>query len=324
MVFKNFKSVPISRLGIGTVQFGFDYGINNQKGQVTYEEVLTILARAREGGVNFLDTSRAYGTSEEVLGKAIAELNAGADFSLCTKLDLPPKWQELSEREVMDHAKSSFEKSMEALKADSIPFYLLHNMEYYRYGGGTIWEFVKEMQKAGHLGHIGVSIGIGPEEALEALEDDRVEVIQIPYNLFDWRWDKAGVLTAAAARNVMVVNRSTYLQGLLVMPLEDVEEKLSRAVPYRKRLDELVRKCGCNLKELVLHYVFSNQDITTTILGVDTPDQFTENLSIFNNDNVPAEILHEAQDIFKDVPEEVLNPSLWNQPYKGNEYNPEK
>ena len=45
----------ISRLGIGTVQFGMPYGINNDRGQVPYSEVLSILETAVERGVTFID-----------------------------------------------------------------------------------------------------------------------------------------------------------------------------------------------------------------------------------------------------------------------------
>ncbi|MFP4383124.1 MAG: aldo/keto reductase, partial [Spirochaetia bacterium] len=210
------------------------------------------------------------------------------------------------------------------LRLDKIPFYLLHKLDFYTYAGGIIWEFVKEQQDKGFLGHIGVSIGGGPDEALTAIADERMEIIQIPYNIYDWRWKKAGVFDQAAAGNVMIVNRSTYLQGLLVMSQEDAAEKLPRSLPYRERLEETAVKWGCSLKELVLQYVLSNSGITSTILGVDSPEQFEENISIFNSGTIPEDVLKEAYTRFSDVPENVLNPALWNQPYKGNQYKSKK
>lgn len=324
MIYRNFKGAEISRLGIGTVQFGFDYGINNKLGQVSYQDVLSILEKAREEGVNFLDTSRAYGTSEEVLGKALKEIEGRDDFFVCTKLDLPRNWNELPENEVLQNARDSFSESMETLRLGKIPFYLLHKLDYYTYAGGVIWEFLKEQQDKGFLGRIGISIGGGPDEALTALSDGRMEIIQIPYNIYDWRWTKAGVFEQAASRDVMIVNRSTFLQGLLVMTQDDAAEKLPRSLPYRKRLEETADEWGCSLKELVLQYVFSNPGITSTILGVDSPEQFGENISIFNNSSVPEDVLEKAYNRFTDVPEDVLNPALWNQPYKGNQYKSKK
>ncbi|MCK5155856.1 MAG: aldo/keto reductase, partial [Spirochaetales bacterium] len=103
------SSVEISRLGLGTVQFGFDYGINNTRGQVPYDEVCRMLIRASDQGINFLDTSRLYGSSESVLGKAIAEI--GREFTVCTKLDLPKNYTELGEKEIRDAVNASFMQS---------------------------------------------------------------------------------------------------------------------------------------------------------------------------------------------------------------------
>ena len=58
-----------NKLVLGTVQFGLDYGVNNQSGQVQQSEVNKILQLAKESGIKKIDTSSAYGTSESVLGK---------------------------------------------------------------------------------------------------------------------------------------------------------------------------------------------------------------------------------------------------------------
>ncbi|NMC45140.1 MAG: hypothetical protein GYA46_14565, partial [candidate division Zixibacteria bacterium] len=58
----------ISRLGLGAVQFGLDYGIANRRGKTVLEEVRDILACAAERGIRTVDTAPAYGDSEEVLG----------------------------------------------------------------------------------------------------------------------------------------------------------------------------------------------------------------------------------------------------------------
>ena len=62
-----------SKMMLGTVQFGLNYGIANKEGQPSLEKVKGILRSAAEFGVNTLDTAAAYGTSEEVLGQALEE-----------------------------------------------------------------------------------------------------------------------------------------------------------------------------------------------------------------------------------------------------------
>ena len=61
----------MSKLVLGTVQFGINYGINNTSGQVPLSEVVEILKIATKAGIKTLDTSSGYGESEMVLGKAM-------------------------------------------------------------------------------------------------------------------------------------------------------------------------------------------------------------------------------------------------------------
>ena len=71
-------------LALGTVQWGLAYGIANRQGRPTPQEVGEILARARAAGVTTLDTARAYGDSEGVIGEFIGD---APDWRIVTKLD---------------------------------------------------------------------------------------------------------------------------------------------------------------------------------------------------------------------------------------------
>ncbi|MDB4129586.1 aldo/keto reductase, partial [Flavobacteriaceae bacterium] len=81
-----------SKLMLGTVQFGIDYGINNKDGVPSIKEVFEILDFAYNNGVRFLDTAEAYGDSQSVIGKF--HLQNNNKFKIVTKFsplrkDLP-------------------------------------------------------------------------------------------------------------------------------------------------------------------------------------------------------------------------------------------
>lgn len=59
----------MSRLALGTVQFGMSYGISNTAGQVPQDEVAKILDYCKANGIDTLDTARGYGESEAVIGQ---------------------------------------------------------------------------------------------------------------------------------------------------------------------------------------------------------------------------------------------------------------
>ena len=75
-----------SKLVLGTVQFGLDYGINNRIGQPDLTEVFKILDLARGAGIQLLDTARAYGEAEERLGTYFDQSSEPRHFQLITKL----------------------------------------------------------------------------------------------------------------------------------------------------------------------------------------------------------------------------------------------
>ncbi len=313
MEYPPFKELKISRFGIGTVQFGLEYGINNKTGQVSYSDVLNIFETALENGVNFIDTSRVYGTSEETIGKALREIGAVDDFVICTKLDLSENYHEKTDEAVLDEVKDALRKSMESLGLATIPFYLLHRPEYRTFRDGLIWNYLKEAVSKGTVGHLGVSIAMGPSEAIECFKDPAVEAIQIPYNVFDARWDKAGILAVASERGIAVFNRSSYLKGLLLMEMDEVPEHVTESLCYKESLNRIAAEAGLEVKELVLRYVFSVPEITSTIIGIDSQTQFKENLRIYEKEPLERALIQKIRTAFGEVPEYVLNPFLWDQ-----------
>ncbi|RKY68208.1 MAG: hypothetical protein DRP97_06590 [Candidatus Latescibacterota bacterium] len=313
MEYPPFKERKISRFGIGTVQFGLDYGINNKTGQVPYSDVLSIFETALENGVNFIDTSRVYGTSEETIGKALREIGAVDDFILCTKLDISENYHEKSDETVRGEVQDSLRQSLEALRIDTIPVYLLHRPEHRTFRDGLIWDYLKEASTKGMIGRLGVSIADGPSEAIECFEDPALEAIQIPYNVFDARWDKAGVLKVASERGIAVFNRSSYLKGLLLMEMDEVPEHVTESLCYKESLNRIAAEAGLGVKEMALRYVFSVPEITSTIIGIDSQVQFKENLRIYEKGPLDGVLIQRIKTAFRDIPEYVLNPFLWDQ-----------
>lgn len=314
----NMQSDGISRIGLGTVQFGFDYGINNSRGQVPYDEVCRILEYGSEKGITFLDTSRAYGESETVLGRALEETGLSGKYEVCTKLDLPKDYQNMSDRELEKTTRQSLAKSLEALRLNAIPIYLLHTYDYMRIRDGLVWSvLVSELHK-GRIGILGVSIGRGPEEALEGLKDPHVRAIQIPYNVFDHRWEQQGVFDSCRDNNIVLINRSTYLQGLLLMEPEKAVLRVPAAKGYISELHRIARRLNLSVKELVFRFVLQEDAIASTLIGVDSLEQLTENIDLYEKGRLDEEIVETIRKVFMGTPVELVNPALWNIPYPHN------
>ena len=115
------SGLKISPICLGTMMFG---------GPTDEAISLRIVARAREAGINFIDTADAYsgGQSEQVVGRAIA--NARGKWVLATKLANPmgddPNRSGLSRRWVLQAA----EESLKRLGTDHIDIYYLHKEDH--------------------------------------------------------------------------------------------------------------------------------------------------------------------------------------------------
>ena len=107
------------KLGLGTVQFGCDYGISNTKGQVLIDEVVKILDYALKNGIDIIDTASLYGNSEAVLGQFDL-----SKFKVVTKTSKVN--YKISKEENLTVFKTAFENSLKNLNQKSIYGLLFH------------------------------------------------------------------------------------------------------------------------------------------------------------------------------------------------------
>lgn len=299
------------RLALGTVQFGIDYGVNNPKGKVPYDEVVAILDRCRETGIDFLDTSRKYGNSEEVLGSAIEELKAAKEFSVCTKLDLPSDYKTFGKSKLKDAIIRCVEESREALRVETIPHYLLHTYDYMLLENGYVWEVLQALKGDGVLGNLGISITWTTDEAFKALELDDLSLLQIPFNVFDTRWIETGLLDACASKKITVINRSTYLQGLFFMDVAQAIRRVPASEGYMQKLHQLAGDLKIPVQNLVFSYVLQEERIGYTLVGVDSLQQLEQNIALSQLPALEPEMIQKIRSAFSGTPVNLVNPSLW-------------
>jgi aryl-alcohol dehydrogenase-like predicted oxidoreductase len=64
--------LKVSEISLGTAEIGLDYGFrgNAQYGKPDTKESIRLLHTALDHGINLIDTARAYGNSEDVIGQA--------------------------------------------------------------------------------------------------------------------------------------------------------------------------------------------------------------------------------------------------------------
>jgi aryl-alcohol dehydrogenase-like predicted oxidoreductase len=300
---------PLSRLMLGTVQFGMPYGVANRTGQPDYRDVLAIVAAAVEGGVNGFDTAAAYGTSEEVLGRALHELNVADRVLVVTKVRALAA-AELADRAVASRViRQSVADSRRRLQLDCLPVVLFH-----READAVHLNVLEELRDQGWLRQAGVSCDNRPGPAAQFVAAGSVSALQLPGNVLDRRHQRSGVFRDAAAGGVAVFIRSVYLQGLLVMPEDDIPAALRDVIPVRRTLAEIAGQAGMNLAELALRYMLSQDGVTSVLAGVETVAQVRENLAMFARGPLPGDLLSAIDQSVPELPDTLLTPAMWRGP----------
>jgi aryl-alcohol dehydrogenase-like predicted oxidoreductase len=303
---------PQSGFVFGTAQLGMDYGRVNFAGKPTEHVALEMLRYVVAHGVSALDTARAYGEAERLIGESLTG-TWQSQTHVITKLDLSNIDEEASESEVRKSVDASVDASCRALRTEKLDTLLLHDWVHRHTWRGAAWQRVREHQVEGKISLLGASVYY-PHEALAALADPEIQHLQIPMNILDWRWRDFG--RAVNQRSDVVVHaRSALLQGVLAHPPEiwPVVRDFNNA-ECAKKLRGLTNKFGRkSVADLCLAYVRSLRWITGVVVGCDTLQQLEENLQLFSRPELSAEEIHELEHALPKAPEELLNPAKWKQ-----------
>ena len=276
----------MSKLVLGTVQFGLQYGVNSA-GRPSEDTVKSILTEANKGGLTTLDTSSAYGNSEEILGDCITPEE---NFKIVSKY--PKGAAPVCEM---------FNSSLKRLRVDHLYGYLLHHFEVYK-NNPKVWDEFVSIKESGKVQKIGFSL-YSPEE-LQFILDKKspFDLIQVPFNIFDKKF--LPLMKVVHDKGVEVHVRSTFLQGLFFKDREALPEKLKPMKKYLLQLDEFSKQSGLSISEIALNYNLQNPYIDGVLIGVDNVEQLKTNLASVKYTPIDLEIEVKEQ--------ELLNPVNWN------------
>ena len=288
----------MSKIALGTVQFGIDYGINSENGQVRPEEVRSILNYAYSQNIDLLDTAPAYGSSEKVLGEANVQ-----NFKVVTKTRHFDN-AEISNDDI-DLLKKDFSCSLVDLRQESFYGVLVHDAnDLLKPGSKKLFDQLESLKQAEKIKKIGVSI-YDNKQLQSILENFDIDIVQLPFNILDKRLIDSGMLVKLQNRGIEVHARSVFLQGLLLMSNQDRPRKFHRWNALWKTWHEWLNDNQITALEAAIRHAVSMPEISKVLVGVDTKDQLKEIIIASDGilPNIPAELY--TNDV------NLLNPSNW-------------
>jgi len=287
----------IERLALGTVQFGLPYGIANQTGQVSRDEVAAILEYAQLSGVDTLDTAMAYGESEKCLGKA-----GIADWRVVSKL---PVAEECCP-DVSAWVRESVADSLGRLSISRLYGLLLHRSdEFLAPHGDRLYRAMLTLKNTGIVEKIGVSV-YEPDE-LEALcSRFHFDLVQVPFNILDHRFATSGWFDRMKQAGTEIHVRSIFLQGLLLMDKDRRPAYFERWGQLWQLWEAWLDERGLTPLQACVGHALSYPEIDRVLVGVESLKQIKEILSGAKVEGVvpPKSLTSNDGDL--------INPSHWS------------
>jgi aryl-alcohol dehydrogenase-like predicted oxidoreductase len=282
-------------------------------GAMDDRESLSAIETALEQGVNFIDTSDAYGAgySETLLGQA---LRGRRDrVILATKggnvMVGPDRGKRIFSPEYISRV---MDESLKRLQTDYVDLYQLHNPTVDVIEQGEVWEVLARAKQAGKIRHYGVSINT-IDEGIAAVNNGRSDTVQLEYNLLAQE-PAEKIFPLAQRANVGIIARVPLRRGVLTGKLsaaddgrfqgEDVRARSFKGEPFRQELAKaeklrfLVHGEIKTMAQAAIAFCLAHPAVSVAIPGARNAQQMSENASGADV-GIPAEDLKKVYELWR-------------------------
>jgi aryl-alcohol dehydrogenase-like predicted oxidoreductase len=242
------SGIQLPVIGVGTWR-GFDVGAD----PAARAQRADVLRALFDLGGRVIDSSPMYGSSEDVAGALLTQLQSHERAFVATKV-----WTEGREAGI-----AQMEASMRKLQHPRIELMQIHNLVDWRIHLDTLRAWKRE----GRIGHLGITHYRDDAHAqLETIiRAEAIDSVQLNYSI-DNRASEARLLPLAADRGVAVLVNLPFGGGGLLKRVQG------------KPLPPWASELGCRTwAQLLLKYVIAHPSVTCVIPGTSRPEHMREN-----------------------------------------------
>jgi len=304
-------SLTVSRIALGTVELGMDYGFRSSPHYRKPEEADAIrtIHKAIDLGINLIDTARGYGSSEEIIGRALKESGSSRAPILASKVVVP----EISSPNGHHHAlhaaiTQSIDESLRALRVDTLDLLQIHNTSLEILNNEEAIRALDDAIQAGKARFLGASC-TGEPVSMAALADKRISTLQVPLNLLD-RGMLPNVLPQAALQGTGIFVRSAFLRGVLTENIDGVPDELSDLRAAALRVRDSFRSQVSSLSELAIRFCLSFDAVSSIVVGIRAISELEKNVSHAARGPLSAAQMEQLDGLSFRNPD-LLNPQNW-------------
>lgn len=257
--FKIGGDLPVHRMGFGAMRIT-GQGIWGEPRDP--QEAKAVLRRAVELGVNLIDTADSYGpeVSERLIAETLHPYPAG--LVIATKGGLtrqgPDQWTPVGRPEYL---RQCLEMSLRRLKVERIDLYQLHRIDP-KVPADEQLGFLREMQQAGKIRHVGLSeVSVAEIEHARSIVD--IVSVQNLYNLANRKSED--VLDYCAQHNLGFIPWFPVASGDLARP--------------GGPLDAAASQHGATVAQLALAWLLQRSPVMLPIPGTSSVAHLEENVA---------------------------------------------
>lgn len=288
-----------SKLILGTVQFGLDYGINNTIGKLSENQIFKILDTAHDLGITTLDTAEVYGNAHSIISNFHKQ--SKNKFKIITKYSFSNFDYPINIVDRIQFHCSNF-------NVNFLEGYMFHSYDDFKTNINKDPNVLDNIKNSGLVKKTGVSV-YSNDEIEDLLNFKNIDLIQLPFNLFDNEYQRKKILEKAKKRNIEIHTRSVFLQGLF---FKDINTLTNDLLPLKNNLSQLsmiLKKYNISMDSLALNYPLNKSYIDKVLIGVDSLDQLKDNIKVTENDFDKS--IYKIIDCIKIKKPKLLNPSNW-------------
>ena len=279
--------LKVSVIGVGTWQFGGEWGMD-----FTQAEVDQILNKAKELGINLIDTAECYGDhlSEKLIGEYLKK-DRREDWIVATKFghhfhERFTRTNDYSAQSVLQQ----LDQSLKALQTDYIDLYQFHSGPDEAFDNDELWTMLDKQISAGKIRHLGLSIAKNDNlHQTASASKINAQTIQIVYNRLD-RKPEQDVFASCQEQDLGVLARvplaSGYLSGKYkpgtVFAGNDVrhrhdQEHVRHLLSQVEEIKQQEVPAGMDMAQWALAWCLRHPAVTTVIPGSKSPAQVEAN-----------------------------------------------
>ena len=284
-----------AQLGLGSAQFGGDYGISNTRGRVGEDEVRQILQLAADTRVLHIDASHHDGDVERVLGRNWPFPSPFKPQVRTLRLEKGLDWLESRLRRSVDH--------MGLVRAHAALVDTAEDLTGAQ--GDELWARLEKLKAEGLISKIGISANYEDQPVLLARRF-KPDIMQVPASILDQRLVKNGAIETLAGLGVEVQVRSVFLQGLLFLPRESLPANLTAIGPHLSRVRRIMAECGADPLHAALSYALNLKGVSLAVVGVTSAAELRAIVAA--SERKAPKIHYEAMALNDEV---ALDPRLW-------------